>query len=154
MDDRHRLPPARGDEAELFCDYNDELMRIVGQAVGYSTPQVIEDACSFAWAQFLQHQPDRDQNWRGWLFRTAQREAWRLNARSREAGSLSGEAVEEDRSLAASTAGRPDPFETQLDVSDAFEVLEHVPQRLRRIALLRALGMRHKDISELTGDSP
>src|SRR4051812_45479358 len=147
MDDRARFPPARGDEADLFREYNDELLRTVAQAVGYSTPQLIEDACSFAWAKFLQCQPDRDGNWKGWLFRTAQREGWRLDARSRESRSLSGDVFDEDRLLEASTRGRPDPFEIQLDVNEAFEILEHVPERLRRIALLRALGMRHKDIS-------
>ena len=154
MDDRDRFPPARGDEAQLFREYNDELLRTVAKAVGPSTPQLIEDACSFAWAKFLQCQPDRNENWKGWLFRTAQREAWRLSARSRETRSLGSYAGEEDRVLEASTRGRPDPYETQLDVNEAFEILEHLPERLRRIALLRALGMRHKDISELTGDSP
>src|SRR4051794_37482455 len=71
-------PAARGDEAELFEAYSHELIRAVAGAVIKTTPQVIEDACAFAWAQFIEHQPDRDRNWRGWLFRTAQREAWRL----------------------------------------------------------------------------
>jgi DNA-directed RNA polymerase specialized sigma24 family protein len=153
MDDRDRCPPARGDEAELFRLYNDELMRTVSHAVGYSTPQIVEDACSFAWAKFLQVQPDRDKNWRGWLFRTAQREVWVLEGRLRDHWPL-GEAGEEERMLAASTLGRPDPYEIRLAVNEAFEILEHLPERLQRIALLRALGMRHKDISELTGDSP
>src|SRR4051812_22709742 len=49
---------------------------------------------------------------------------------------------------------RPDPYATHLEVGEAFDVLERLPERLRRVALLRALGMRHKDIGELTGDSP
>src|SRR3954447_25244838 len=72
-------PAARGDEAELFRSYNDELLRTVAANVHHTSPQVIEDACAFAWAQFLQEQPDRDRNWQGWLFRTAQRQAWALN---------------------------------------------------------------------------
>src|SRR4051794_32656947 len=78
MADQDLRPPARGDEAELFEAYSHELIRSVAGAVIKTTPQVIEDACAFAWAQFMEHQPDRDRNWRGWLFRTAQREAWRL----------------------------------------------------------------------------
>ena len=30
--------------------------------------------------QFLRYQPERDRQWRGWLVRTAQCEAWRLTA--------------------------------------------------------------------------
>ena len=153
MDDRDRYPPARGDEAELFRLYNDELMRTVSHAVGYSTPQIVEDACSFAWAKFLQCQPDRDGNWRGWLFRTAQREVWVLEGRAREHRTLGNEEWEQDLVLAAKSMRQPDPYELRLTVNEVFEVLDHLPERLQRIALLRALGMRHRDISELTGDS-
>ena len=45
-----------------------------------SSLETTDDACGFAWLQFLREQPDRDQNWRGWLYRVAQRDAWRLNA--------------------------------------------------------------------------
>ena len=55
----------------------------MARSVRASSPQVIEDACSFAWAKFMEHQPDRDRKWKGWLFRVAQRESWRLE---REAG--------------------------------------------------------------------
>jgi len=70
--------PQQGDEAELFALYNDELMRRVRGAVRTS-PETVEDACSIAWAQFLRHQPDRKRDWRAWLFKTAQREAWALD---------------------------------------------------------------------------
>ena len=45
-----------------------------------SSLETADDACAFAWVQFMREQPDREQSWRGWLFRVAQREAWRLNA--------------------------------------------------------------------------
>src|SRR5215210_8600262 len=152
MADQHRYPPAHGDEAELFRAFNNELMRTVGAAVGWSTPQVVEDACSFAWAQFMQCQPDRGKNWRGWLFTTAQREAWQLEGRVKDFAHLDEEAL--DYVSARHRPSARDPYQTHLDVEDAFEVLDHLPERLRRIALLRALGMRQKDIGELTGDSP
>ena len=87
----------------------------MAKAVGPSTPQLIEDACSFAWAKFLQCQPDRNENWKGWLFRTAQREAWRLSARSRETRSLGGYAGEEDRVFEASTRSRPSGVRSSWD---------------------------------------
>src|SRR4051812_16716432 len=80
-----RTPVApRGDEADLFRSHNPRLMHDVAHSVHVAAPAVVEDACSFAWAQFLQHQPERDRNWQGWLFRTAQREAWRLDRQVRE----------------------------------------------------------------------
>jgi hypothetical protein len=59
----------RGDEDELFRAYNHVLMRLIGAAVRVSAEQTVEDACAFAWAKFLESQPDRDHNWKGWLFR-------------------------------------------------------------------------------------
>jgi hypothetical protein len=42
-----------------------------------ATDGVIDDACAFAWQQFLLEQPDRERAWRGWLVTTAEREVWR-----------------------------------------------------------------------------
>ncbi len=74
-------PPIRfrGDEPELYLAFNHELVKLIERDVR-AAPEDIEDACSFAWIQFFRYQPDRERNWRGWLYRTAQRETWRLNA--------------------------------------------------------------------------
>src|SRR5215213_8388445 len=79
MADHTTVPAPRGDEAELFRSYNRELVRSIAAAVESPSSDVIEDACSFAWAQFMRHQPDRDRDWRSWMFTTAQREAWKLS---------------------------------------------------------------------------
>src|SRR3954454_22516725 len=95
-----RTPVApRGDEAELFRAHNQELMDTVALSVHTRSPVIVEDACSYAWAQFMYHQPDRNRNWHGWLFRAAQREAWRLE---RE--------VSQDRPLRTSEDGRKTKF--------------------------------------------
>src|SRR4051812_20465543 len=94
MADQDRYPPAHGDEAELFRAFNDELMQTVGSAVRWTTPHVIEDSCAFAWSKFLQCQPDRDRNWRGWLVRTAQREAWALEGRLRSVSYVDEDAMD------------------------------------------------------------
>ena len=147
-----RYPPARGDEAELFRDFNDELMRLIGHAVHHCTPQIIEDACSFAWAEFLRHQPDRGHNWRGWIFRTAQRQAWVLAREARDALPLISSDGSDQRGVRG--AETIDELELRRDVTDALSVLAQIPPRMQRIALLRALGMRHREIAEITGDSP
>ncbi len=69
----------RGDEPELYLEYNAMLIRRVRWALNAS-PEDIDDACEFAWVQFLRRQPDRDRLWRSWLFETAKRQAWRLAA--------------------------------------------------------------------------
>jgi hypothetical protein len=84
MADQRIRGGARGDEVELFRDHNDLLVRTVAGAVFDSTPEVIEDACAYAWAQFMEYQPDRERNWRGWLFRTAERQAWKLERQAND----------------------------------------------------------------------
>ena len=125
--------PQQGDEAELFERYNDQLMRRLARVVRTS-PDVIEDACSIAWAQFLRHQPDRDREWRAWLFRTAQREAWLLDRKRRETRTF--EADSDDRSWIAEPADRRDAFTERDELEAAVDVLAQLPPGLRRIAFL------------------
>jgi hypothetical protein len=47
-----------------------------------------------------------------------------------------------------------DEYALRDGVEDAFSILERLSPRLRRVAMLRALGPRHREIGELTGDSP
>jgi DNA-directed RNA polymerase specialized sigma24 family protein len=151
MADRDPRPPARGDEAELFRAFNPDLVQQVAGSVRVSTPQVIEDACAFAWAQFIEHQPDRNRNWQGWLFRVAQRETWRLE---REAGDPMPIRDVEYEPGAWVPVDPHDRYALQDGVDDAFSVLARLSPRLQQIAMLRALGLRHTEISEITGDTP
>ena len=105
----------------------------------HCTPQIIEDACSFAWAEFLRHQPDREHNWRGWIFRTAQRQAWVLAREARDGLPLMSSDGYGQRGPRA--AERIDQLELRHDLADALSVLAQIPPRLQRIALLRALGL-------------
>src|SRR3954471_17010697 len=103
-----RMPVApRGDEADLFRSFNPKLMHDIARSVQVTGPAVIEDACSHAWAQFMRYQPDRGRNWQGWLFRAAQREAWRLDRESRE-----------DRPLCTSEDERKTEFGEAIDPRD------------------------------------
>ena len=78
--DRDESPiRCRGDEPELYLAYNHVLNGLIRRDVG-AAPEDVEDACQFAWIQFFRYPPDRDRNWRSWLYRTAQREASRLTA--------------------------------------------------------------------------
>jgi DNA-directed RNA polymerase specialized sigma24 family protein len=151
MADRDPRPPAHGDEAELFRAFNHKLLQEVPQSVRVPTPQVVEDACAYAWAKFMEHQPDRKRNWRGWLFRAAQRESWRL---AREMGDSMPIRDVEYEPGAWLPVDPHDRYALHDGVEDAFSVLARLSPRLQQIAMLRALGLRHTEISEITGDSP
>jgi RNA polymerase sigma factor (sigma-70 family) len=148
MADGHK--PQQGDEAELFALYNDQLMQRLTRAVNTS-PDIIEDACSIAWAQFLRHQPDRNREWRAWLFKTAQREAWVLDRTRREMRTFEDDS--DDGSWVPEPTDRRDAFRERDELEAAVDVLAQLPPRLRRIAFLRATGHRYSEIQEITGVS-
>jgi RNA polymerase sigma factor (sigma-70 family) len=146
-------PPIRfrGDEPELYLEFNHELVKKLYMHVNAS-PEDIEDAAAFAWLQFFRYQPDRDQAWKGWLYRTAQREAWRLNAAQSRA---------ELHIVTDSHAGKPgltpeppdprDRLDERLEFLAALEELRHLPYNLRRVVLLRSQVTRHREVAEVLG---
>jgi hypothetical protein len=52
-----------GDGAELYLGLNCQLVRTVQKRVDASR-DTVDDACAFAWVQFMRWQRDRDRNWR------------------------------------------------------------------------------------------
>src|SRR3954469_6713224 len=133
MADTRDLPPARGDEAQLFRAYSDELLRTLARGVTTQSTQTIEDACAFAWAKFMENQPDRDRNWRGWLFRVAQRQAWALSRIGWDHVGLRSCEAPIEPWTAMEPAGPGDPHERWLKLDDALSILAGLPERLRRI---------------------
>jgi len=152
MADPDGFPPARGDEADLFREFNGELVNLIQHAVFDTTPQTIEDACAFAWTEFLEHQPSREINWRGWLFRVAQREAWRIERKLLDGNKLELRPLH-DVDAPSDRVDLLDEVEIRHDVTEALTIISKMRPRLQRIALLRALGHTHHQIGELTGDS-
>jgi RNA polymerase sigma factor (sigma-70 family) len=145
--------PQRGDEAQLFELYHAQLLRRVRHAVTAS-PDVIEDACAYAWAEFLRSQPERERGWRTWLFVTAQREAWRLNRERSQSLAIDDSAT--DAAARFVVAEPPDPrdqYEQKVELWAAMDLLAELPPRLRQIAFLRADGVRYSVIMEITGVS-
>jgi DNA-directed RNA polymerase specialized sigma24 family protein len=153
MADSTAYPPAHGDEAQLFRDFNDDLMRSIARSVKYIRPDTIEDACSFAWAKFLQCQPSREGNWQGWLFRTAQYQAWAIERKTLDRDEQPVLSLRDDI-----VTGVAQPLDEELELRDVakegLEIISKLPPRLRRIAELRAGGFMYKEIGEITGDSP
>lgn len=116
-------------------------MRKVARVVR-TTPDVIEDACSIAWAQFLRHHPDRDRGWRTWLFRTAQCEAWLLDHKRRDMRIFEDELGE---GWTTEPADHRDAFTQRNELEAAVDVLAQLPPRLRRVVFLRATGHRYSE---------
>jgi DNA-directed RNA polymerase specialized sigma24 family protein len=86
------------------------------------------------------------------MFRTAQREAWRL---TREIGiPIPIRDVAEKRGDNWVPVDPRDQYAIRDGVEDVFSVLGHLSPHLQQIKLLRALGLYHAEISEITGDSP
>jgi DNA-directed RNA polymerase specialized sigma24 family protein len=114
----------------------------------------IDDAASFAWIQFFRYQPDRDREWKGWLYRTALREAWRLNA---EHGRANLRIVPDRESREPGATREPldprDRLEERLEFLAAMDEVRRLPKNLRAVVLLRAQFSRHRDVAEALGVS-
>jgi DNA-directed RNA polymerase specialized sigma24 family protein len=140
--------PLRGDEAELFRDFNGQFVRLV-QSRTNAPREIVDDACGFAWQQFMRHQPDRDRNWRGWLITTAEREAWRL--REIEAGHLSLSVGDGGESATWDVPDRRDDVPIRTQLREALSALAQVPARRREIKALQITGFSYEEICEMRG---
>lgn len=137
----------RGDEGALYERYHDELWRAVRRAV-YGDDELVEDACSFAWARLLTHQPDRGPTLFGWLRVVAIREAWTLYRRARRKAPVLG-AYEHKLNPIEKTVLDPVDLDLQLDSRLAADVLRELPEREGRYLALLAAGYSYREIQEL-----
>jgi RNA polymerase sigma factor (sigma-70 family) len=148
--DAGRRSAPLGDEAELFREFNPHLVRIVQRRTN-SPREMVLDACAFAWEQFLQHQPDRDRNWRSWLVTTAERVAWRLHGAETRHLSLSLELDEHEGITTWEIADRRDPVTTRARLREALEAFARLPERRREIKALQITGFSYDEIAEMRG---
>jgi RNA polymerase sigma factor (sigma-70 family) len=145
----------RGDEAALFEEHNDHLLRIVRGLV-VAPEALIEDACSMAWEMFMRRQPERGPKLIGWLRVVAVREAWRLSRIQRRNPGLE-DAVDPDtidaplgETWEAVIPGSADT-ERRLEAERALRVLAALPEKQRRYHALHVGGFRYDEIVEVTG---
>ena len=144
-----RAPQPLGDEADLYRQFSRILVGTIAQRVNTSR-DVVEDACAFAWMQFVRRQPDRDRGWRGWLIKVAEHKAWSLH---REMVADTGFRIrdEDGERLAPEPPDRIDRTEQYLDARDALEALAQVPERRRRAKALHVLGYTYDEIGPMLG---
>ena len=138
-----RRPPTRGDEAALFRTHHRRLLRLVARDVS-ARPQVIEDACAFAWLELLVRQPERT-SIMGWLRVVARREALRLARHDRRSAPLSP-AQPDGR---AATAGA-----RAAEAREALDLLAGLPVRKRAVLTLQVSGHSYAEIAQRLHMSP
>jgi DNA-directed RNA polymerase specialized sigma24 family protein len=86
--------------------------------------------------------------WKGWLFRTAQREAWRLNAlhcKERDVVDWAGRYVEQ--------ADPPDRYEERHEFQAALQELRKLPPRLPEVVMIRSQESKKDDVAQIMGIS-
>src|SRR5512133_3653324 len=132
---RSSNPALRGDEEALYRAHHTRLMGLIAHDVS-ARPQVIEDACAFAWAELLARQPERT-SIVGWLRIVARREAIRLARHDRVTVPIS--AVDVDclprRSLSTSCPAA-DAAEHSFAL-DALAAVADLPERKRTFLSLK-----------------
>jgi DNA-directed RNA polymerase specialized sigma24 family protein len=141
--------PQRGDEAELFASFNDQLVRRVRRAAPWASLENVEDGCAIAWMTFLRNQPDRAANWRGWLVTVAKHEVYGLEKRHRDL-SLDEEIATSEGELERYQPQSSPQFR-HLELAERLDVLNRVPKRRRDAALLRAIGLSYAEIGQVLG---
>ena len=143
--DRSAQLRARGDHAQLFATYAPRLRITVRQLVRTS-PENVDDACSFAFLQLLRYQPNRDSVY-AWLVKVAVREAVKLDRRSRR--TLPLEHNDGNHDVVSEPAERTDTLALRLEVLAAREAIAaaRLSSRQARIVALQAVGLDYEEIS-------
>jgi DNA-directed RNA polymerase specialized sigma24 family protein len=135
--------PLQGDEDTLFRLHHRRLLQVVGGLVRGANED-IEDACAFAWCQFLRRQPDREMTF-PWLAKVAMREAWRLGRRRRRDSRLDDLPEDGCRAFAR------DNLDGALAAREALRILASLPERQRRYLVLKVSGYSYIEIRAATG---
>jgi RNA polymerase sigma factor (sigma-70 family) len=144
-------PPPHGDEEALYRAHHTRLLCLIAHDVS-ARPQVIEDACAFAWAELLARQPERT-SIVGWLRVVARREALRLARRDRATVLMS--AIDPDvlaqrqRSTSCHRASADDHREAL----EALSLVAALPQRKRRFLAAKVAGYSYDEIAAQLGVS-
>ncbi len=142
-------PGLLGDEADLYGQHNERLVRSVRRAV-HASDALIEDACSFAWVQLMRCQPRRETAF-AWLRMVAIREAWALSRRERRALSLDEPLDGDGGGLVDAIAGVD--LQVTLEAREALRCVAALRPLHRRTFARHVAGLSYEEIAEETGQS-
>jgi DNA-directed RNA polymerase specialized sigma24 family protein len=131
---------------EVFEEHAARLLAAVRRDVRTS-PVNVEDACTFAWLQFVRFRPGGDRAF-PWLRTTAVREAVKLDRRA-------GRLLDLDRAGGPPMVDPRQDLDRSLDVLAALDAIDEarLRPRERRLIALRAAGYSRHQMAALTGDS-
>ena len=149
MTEARAIPPQQGDEAQLFERYSERLRRATRLAINTS-PDIVDDACAFAWMKLVTNQPRRETAF-SWLKEVARNEALRLDRLSRQISELPDEGAHR-AGVDVPVAAHRKPEVTQ-GLLEVRERLGQLPERQRELVFLKAAGWRRADIAERFGIS-
>lgn len=135
----------RGDEAALFAEHHDRLLRSVSHIVNTNGPTV-EDACSFAWLQLMRTGPERGETLFAWLRQVAVREAIRLDRRFRQVVLMGEDTLDYVVEAAVD-------LDLEVEAREALRLVGKLPERQRQVLALFAAGHSYEEIGAATGDS-
>jgi RNA polymerase sigma factor (sigma-70 family) len=131
-----------GDETALYREWAPRLRRVVAGCVNTSDAN-LDDACSFAWAQLLRHQP-RQETAFAWMVTVAKREAWRLDRSERREACAIVALTEEMPHIADDASNRE-------ALRDVLENVERLHPRRRQMLMEHASGYTFDEIAERHG---
>jgi RNA polymerase sigma factor (sigma-70 family) len=142
-------PSPRGDEEALYRTHHTRLLHLIAYDVS-ARPQVIEDACAFAWAELLARQPERT-SIVGWLRVVARREAIRLARHDRTTVSMSTFEIEPPPHRARSTSCPTGSPSDRCEALEALAALAGLPERKRTFLTLKVAGYSYDEIAAQLG---
>lgn len=137
------------DVSELYRRHARALERKVAARI-HTTPQNIQDACSFAWMALLTHDVS-DENILGWLLVVAAHQALRLHQRSLRTDPL----PETPDGAPVQLPDRADRIAARERLIDACALLQtaRLSARQRQLVGMQAAGYSHKELSQQTGNT-
>ena len=131
------------EEARLYRELQPRLLAQLRARIS-APEQTLEDACSFAWVQFITDAPDHDGIAR-WLYVVAFREALRIVRRDGRVASISPDRLSEHAALV---------FDEQRDdARDALEALASLPVRQRDLLAGHVAGYSYRELVAREGSS-
>jgi RNA polymerase sigma factor (sigma-70 family) len=132
----------------LYLEFASSLEQLVRCGVNASDV-VIEDACQAAWARLVRHRHRvAEEDARGWLVRTAVREAFRLCRR--ELRESPADLALEDWWTDVDPPEAPEPQQL-IEQRQRLASLRGLPHRQQRLVWLRALGLSYDELASHEG---
>jgi DNA-directed RNA polymerase specialized sigma24 family protein len=138
----------QGDEHELFERHAARLRRETKLAIS-TTPEIVDDACAFAWMKLVENQPRRETVF-PWLRAVARNKALELDrlARAEASRQTSLHFGDGGEVPVPARRGRPEVTQRLLELRE--RVME-LPPRTREMVFLQAAGWRYSELAEHFG---